>query len=221
MARILIVDDSPTEMYKLTAMLEKHGHQVLKAENGADGVALARQEKPDAVLMDIVMPAMDGCDAVVHAAALVKILAPAEQFDRINVEKREKYAGNVVQMDLHEGKETVIYKYAAVLSSENHPKGQLVEACHKVLDEAVRKGFDKLFEEHAKVWAHKWEECDITIEGDVAAQTEELASVTARAGGIELSHDRFVWQNTTTFGMPWPIAATTRALSMWCTARNR
>ena len=37
MARILIVDDSPTEMYKLTAMLEKHGHQVLKAENGADG----------------------------------------------------------------------------------------------------------------------------------------------------------------------------------------
>ncbi|MFO6293300.1 PleD family two-component system response regulator, partial [Pseudomonas aeruginosa] len=56
MARILIVDDSPTEMYKLTAMLEKHGHQVLKAENGGDGVALARQEKPDVVLMDIVMP---------------------------------------------------------------------------------------------------------------------------------------------------------------------
>ena len=51
MARILIVDDSPTEMYKLTGMLEKHGHEVLKAENGADGVALARQEKPDAVLM--------------------------------------------------------------------------------------------------------------------------------------------------------------------------
>ncbi|RML20110.1 hypothetical protein APX70_01768, partial [Pseudomonas syringae pv. maculicola] len=48
MARILIVDDSPTEMYKLTGMLEKHGHEVLKAENGADGVALARQEKPDA-----------------------------------------------------------------------------------------------------------------------------------------------------------------------------
>ena len=63
MARILIVDDSPTEMYKLTAMLEKHGHQVLKAENGADGVALARQEKPDAVLMDIVMPGLNGFQA--------------------------------------------------------------------------------------------------------------------------------------------------------------
>ncbi len=63
MARVLIVDDSPTEMYKLTAMLERHGHQVLKADNGADGVALARQEKPDAVLMDIVMPGMNGFQA--------------------------------------------------------------------------------------------------------------------------------------------------------------
>jgi twitching motility two-component system response regulator PilH len=63
MARVLIVDDSPTEMYKLSAMLEKHGHQVLKAVNGADGVALARQEKPDAVLMDIVMPGMNGFQA--------------------------------------------------------------------------------------------------------------------------------------------------------------
>jgi len=63
MARILIVDDSPTEMFKLTGMLEKHGHEVLKAENGADGVASARQEKPDAVLMDIVMPGLNGFQA--------------------------------------------------------------------------------------------------------------------------------------------------------------
>jgi twitching motility two-component system response regulator PilH len=63
MARILIVDDSPTEMYKLTGMLEKHGHEVLKAENGADGVALARLEKPDLVLMDIVMPGLNGFQA--------------------------------------------------------------------------------------------------------------------------------------------------------------
>ena len=63
MARILIVDDSPTEMYKLTGMLQKHGHEVLQAANGADGVALARQEKPDVVLMDIVMPGLNGFQA--------------------------------------------------------------------------------------------------------------------------------------------------------------
>ena len=63
MARILIVDDSPTEMSKLTEMLKKSGHEVLQATNGADGVALARQEKPDAVLMDIVMPGLNGFQA--------------------------------------------------------------------------------------------------------------------------------------------------------------
>jgi maltose phosphorylase len=91
-------------------------------------------------------------------------------YDRVNLEQREKFAGNVIQLTLPEGKETVIYKYASILSSENHDKGALVADCNKVLDEAASKGFEALFDEHAKVWAHKWEECDITIEGDAAAQ---------------------------------------------------
>jgi maltose phosphorylase len=90
--------------------------------------------------------------------------------DRINIEQREKFAGNIVQLTLSEGKETVIYKYAAILSSENHPKEKMVAQCHQVLDDAFDAGFDVLLAEHEKVWAHKWEECDITIEGDVAAQ---------------------------------------------------
>lgn len=63
MARILIVDDSPTETYKFREILERHGHQVLEAANGADGVAVARQEKPDLVLMDVVMPGLNGFQA--------------------------------------------------------------------------------------------------------------------------------------------------------------
>ncbi|MFC3152013.1 twitching motility response regulator PilH [Litoribrevibacter euphylliae] len=63
MARILIVDDSPTETAAFKTMLEKHGHEVLNAENGADGVALARQEQPELVLMDIVMPGLNGFQA--------------------------------------------------------------------------------------------------------------------------------------------------------------
>lgn len=90
--------------------------------------------------------------------------------DRINKELREKFAGNVGQLDMKEGKEMVIYKYGAVLSSENHPKDQMVAACKKVLDKAIGDGFDKLYEDHAHVWQHKWEESDITIEGDAAAQ---------------------------------------------------
>lgn len=90
--------------------------------------------------------------------------------ERINIEQREKFAGNVIQVDCRQGKELVIYKYAAILSSENHPKEKMTDHCRVVLDEAVSDGFDKLFEKHVRVWDHKWEESDITIEGDVAAQ---------------------------------------------------
>ncbi|GAA3964104.1 MULTISPECIES: twitching motility response regulator PilH [Allohahella] len=63
MARILIVDDSPTEVRKISSILERHNHQVLKADNGAEGVAVARAEKPDLVLMDVVMPGLNGFQA--------------------------------------------------------------------------------------------------------------------------------------------------------------
>ncbi|WP_288387543.1 response regulator, partial [uncultured Acinetobacter sp.] len=56
MARILIVDDSPTETYRFREILTRHGYQVLEATNGADGVTLAQAEQPNLVLMDVVMP---------------------------------------------------------------------------------------------------------------------------------------------------------------------
>ena len=64
MARILIVDDSPTEVKKISTILEKHKHEVLTADNGADGVAKARAETPDLVLMDIHLPGMNGYQAL-------------------------------------------------------------------------------------------------------------------------------------------------------------
>ena len=63
MAKILIVDDSPTELYQLGRMLEKYGHTILTSDNGADGVALCQEEQPDAVLMDIIMPGLNGFQA--------------------------------------------------------------------------------------------------------------------------------------------------------------
>ncbi|HMU86059.1 MAG TPA: twitching motility response regulator PilH [Agitococcus sp.] len=63
MARILIVDDSPTETYRFKEILERHGHKVLEASNGADGVAVARAELPDLVLMDVIMPGINGFQA--------------------------------------------------------------------------------------------------------------------------------------------------------------
>lgn len=63
MARILIVDDSPTETFRFREILSKHGYEVLEATNGADGVTMAQAELPDLVLMDVVMPGMNGFQA--------------------------------------------------------------------------------------------------------------------------------------------------------------
>jgi len=63
MARILIVDDSPTEIRKISSILERNNHEVITADNGADGVAVARSEQPDIILMDVVMPGLNGFQA--------------------------------------------------------------------------------------------------------------------------------------------------------------
>src|SRR5487761_2015087 len=63
MARILIVDDSPSQLIGLKRMVEKLGHQVVTAEDGSAGVEAARREKPDLILMDVVMPNLNGFQA--------------------------------------------------------------------------------------------------------------------------------------------------------------
>ena len=63
MTKVLVVDDSPTEIYKVKGMLEGLGYEVITAKNGRDGVEMAGLEQPDCVLMDIVMPDMNGFQA--------------------------------------------------------------------------------------------------------------------------------------------------------------
>ena len=61
--KILIVDDSPTERHVLSVILKQHGYQVIMAEDGAQAIARAKQEQPDLVLMDVVMPGINGFQA--------------------------------------------------------------------------------------------------------------------------------------------------------------
>jgi len=58
--KILVIEDNEQNMYLTTFILEKHNYQVLQARNGVDGIALASQEKPDLILLDIQLPVMDG-----------------------------------------------------------------------------------------------------------------------------------------------------------------
>ncbi len=63
MARVLIVDDSPSQLLGLQRIVEKLGHHVVTAEDGAAGVEAARRELPDLILMDVVMPNLNGYQA--------------------------------------------------------------------------------------------------------------------------------------------------------------
>lgn len=66
MALILIADDSPTEIYVLKKILEKHDHQVIIAEDGQQAIELTNAKRPSLIVMDVVMPNLNGFQATRH-----------------------------------------------------------------------------------------------------------------------------------------------------------
>ena len=91
MPRILIVDDSPTESFKISGVLKRHGHEVLAAESGEQALQVARDLKPDLILMDIVMPGLNGFqatrqltrDPATSAIPVVMLTSKSQEADRI------------------------------------------------------------------------------------------------------------------------------------------
>ena len=63
MAQILIIDDSPTDLHVFRTVLERHGFEVTTAQNAEDGISLAQRQCPQLILMDIIMPGMNGFQA--------------------------------------------------------------------------------------------------------------------------------------------------------------
>jgi PAS domain S-box-containing protein len=61
--RILVVDDNRTNLQILQVFLKKLGHSTIPAENGAEAVLLSAEQKPDLILLDIMMPVIDGFEA--------------------------------------------------------------------------------------------------------------------------------------------------------------
>jgi len=64
MARILIVEDDLTTVQLIEFLLKKNKFEVLVACNGVEALQISREEKPDLILMDVIMPKMDGIEAI-------------------------------------------------------------------------------------------------------------------------------------------------------------
>jgi CheY-like chemotaxis protein len=60
MARVLVIDDEPDVRWLIRMSLERAGHEVIDAEDGLRGIAMAMKQRPEIIVLDLMMPVMDG-----------------------------------------------------------------------------------------------------------------------------------------------------------------
>ena len=91
MKKILIVDDSPAQIFSLKKLVEKSGYETLSAQSGDEALKIAREELPDVILMDVVMPGMSGFqtarkltrDLATRAIPVIFVSVKDDEADRI------------------------------------------------------------------------------------------------------------------------------------------
>jgi twitching motility two-component system response regulator PilH len=91
MSKILIVDDSPTQLQSLRKIVEEGGYKTVLADCGERALEVASDEKPEVILMDIVMPGMNGYQATRHLGRnegtrnipVIFVSARANETDRV------------------------------------------------------------------------------------------------------------------------------------------
>ena len=86
--RVLVVDDEPPIVDLVRGYLEREGWEVLTASNGRDGLDLARREQPDVVVLDLMLPGLDGVEAcrelrTFSNAFVVMLTARSEEVDKL------------------------------------------------------------------------------------------------------------------------------------------
>ena len=89
--RVLLVEDEPNLLRLTSVMLERAGFQVLQAENGARGVEIALQEKPDIVITDLIMPEKNGfelCkelrkDELLSRVPIIVLTAMGDEYNKV------------------------------------------------------------------------------------------------------------------------------------------
>jgi PAS domain S-box-containing protein len=92
MSKILVIDDHASNRALLVALLSDKGHQILEAEGGEQGLALALAERPELVITDIVMPTMDGFEFVERLRAALGESTPPIIFNSVSYLEQETRA---------------------------------------------------------------------------------------------------------------------------------
>lgn len=87
-AKVLVIDDEPSITTSIKYGLEKEGYTVITADNGTDGCELARNEKPDIVVLDVMLPGLDGYEVCRMIRAdlpvpIIMLTAKGEEIDKV------------------------------------------------------------------------------------------------------------------------------------------
>ena len=121
--KILCIEDEPQMIDLIKLILETKGYEVLRAEGGQQGLDLMRKEKPDLILLDLMMPEMDGGDVFHHMKEEVELrdipvivvtakAAPIDKVLWVNVAKVDDYVTKPFgPKELLDSIETVLAKY--------------------------------------------------------------------------------------------------------------
>jgi DNA-binding response OmpR family regulator len=93
MAKILVVDDEPTLVSTISYNLRREGHEVLSAADGVRALELARRERPDLIVLDLMLPRMDGLDVcrairqspspALRSVPILMLTARADEVDKV------------------------------------------------------------------------------------------------------------------------------------------
>jgi len=135
---------------------EKFWEELAKGFKNGSGYVVAKTKK---------------LDFHVATAMTWEVIKEGESIDPdTGTSEREKYVGMDLKIKAEEGKKINFFKYVGNCSSLYYNKESIAQESLKIAVAAKKEGFEELLNQQKKVWADKWEESDITIEGDDSAQ---------------------------------------------------
>lgn len=123
--KVLVVDDSRTVVHSLRSMLEQDGYSVIEAYDGMSAIELAKTQQPDLILMDVIMPGLNGFQATrkirkdlsTHTIPIIIISAteqPTEQFWLSKLGANDFLGKPVIRHDLFTKIESLLYPQRVV-----------------------------------------------------------------------------------------------------------